>query len=489
MAPSTYDTAWVASIPDTTDPSRPRYPRSLRWLVSQQHDDGSFGASTEHWHDRIMCTLAALRAMVRFPTYVPAVAISAAQGYLWRIAHRHPTAEIETSGFELLVPALGADIASHGISLPAHLDHYAAQRAQKLALIPDRLWYTPGTSLSFSIEFLGPSADPGRLRSLQGSDGSICSSPAATAFLLHCGPNPAASAYLEACMDRQGAVPPFAPYTWFESLWIGYHRAISAMPASTWLAPTLRAALRAALARGQGIGFDVDHALVDGDDTAVAILLLRWLGEDIGPESLQPFTRETGYVTYQMERHPSTSANAHILHALCTYPQSAERDERIAVALDFLAGQQQAHAFWLCKWHASALYATCRVLRALAALPPAWQARGADLAMPTLVWLRETQHLDGGWGFFDAPTAEETAYGILGLSPWRELAPWLSQTIDRAGAALADLRAKPPAPLWSGKTLYLPRTIVESVLDAAQRLAGPADAATDEVVVQDALVA
>ena len=99
-------------------------------------------------------------------------------------------------------------------------------------------------------------------------------------------------------------------------------------------------------------------------------------------------------------------------------------------------------------------------------------------------WLRQTQNADGSWGFYGRPTAEETAYGVLGLATGaaNEVG---ERDRRRCAAALRYLRFAPtsvnPAdcplpPLWIDKCLYTPTLVVRAVIEAAfvdvARLAG-----------------
>ncbi|KAG6520435.1 hypothetical protein ZIOFF_017491 [Zingiber officinale] len=56
---SAYDTAWVALAKDPDMSDRPLFPESLRWIVSNQLGDGSWGnAVVFNAHDRLINTLA-----------------------------------------------------------------------------------------------------------------------------------------------------------------------------------------------------------------------------------------------------------------------------------------------------------------------------------------------------------------------------------------------------------------------------------------------
>src|SRR5215472_8600902 len=62
ISTSAYDTAMVATL-RTHDDTAPLLPSAARWLVANQHPDGSWGGSVEAPHDRCVCTLAAVVAL------------------------------------------------------------------------------------------------------------------------------------------------------------------------------------------------------------------------------------------------------------------------------------------------------------------------------------------------------------------------------------------------------------------------------------------
>src|SRR5438128_606964 len=66
VAGTAYDTAWLASVPDPSNPTLPRFPSSLDWLICQQLSNGSWGGAIRYGHDRVISTLAALVAVSRF---------------------------------------------------------------------------------------------------------------------------------------------------------------------------------------------------------------------------------------------------------------------------------------------------------------------------------------------------------------------------------------------------------------------------------------
>lgn len=477
IASTAYDTAWVASLPDPSDAARPRFPETAAWLANNQHADGSWGGAIAYQHDRIISTLAAIRAIAQFPIQ-PASrdAIDRGQRYVWQHAHLLRTEPIELVGFELLLPTLAQAVEAAGVALPPYLDSYAAERARKLALIPPDLRYSSQLTLCHSLEFLGRDLDPAQLARAQGANGSIGNSPAATAFLLlHDPDNRAALAYIETCLasDTSMGVPVLFPCEHFDTLWSAYHRLLGGVSAQRAITQDQADGYERALA-GSGICLADTFPIPDADDTAVAILLLRERGRPVATSALDSFERERLYASFAYERHPSSGVNMHVLDALKRMPPSADRDARVAKILAFLDEARIHGTYWIDKWHISPYYATSHALMALEALDvsPAVDALAEQLAAVALDWLRHTQRPDGSWGFFQVGTAEETAYAVLALSRLGSA----RTSSDRAALqrALGFLRRHaddPLPPLWIDKCLYTPSNIVAEVIQSALRAA------------------
>jgi hypothetical protein len=171
--------------------------------------------------------------------------------------------------------------------------------------------------------------------------------------------------------------------------------------------------------------------------------------------------------------------NLHVLHALLRVPGYPDATATISRLLDYLADRRYGGLYWLDKWHISPYYATAHALCVLAELPPVYAARAQALAEPAREWLRQTQNGDGSWGFYGRPTAEETAYAVLGLA--RGGQPTLADGARcaaaaaylRAGARAASAEAERFPPLWIDKCLYNPTLVVGATIEAAQLAAQP----------------
>jgi halimadienyl-diphosphate synthase len=472
IAGTAYDTAWLASLADPADPTQPRYPLALQWLIENQHADGSWGGAVRYQHDRVLCTLAALTALCRRGRREgDRVAIEDGTRYLWRHGHLLKTEPVELVGFELLLPALVQRAQDAGVAVPPHLDVYKAQRLAKLELIPPQLLYSPRTTAVHSLEFLGAQVDAARLGDARGANGSIGNSPAATAFYLSHHEDPAAAAYLDECLRHAGGVtvPVLHPCETFELLWAAYHLWLAGVPASELLTADERGQLAGALRSKGGVSLSPEtFPIPDADDTAVALLLMKDLGEDVDPASLAAFSLSDGhFASFPHERHPSVGVNLHVLHALLRvpgYPESAATIERL---VDYVVDQQVANLYWIDKWHISPYYATAHALAVLRELPAHLAHRAQPAIERSLEWVRQTQRSDGAWGFYDEATLEETAYGALALALGGGQAD-----AARVRAAQRYLNAEPfdvatLPPLWVDKCLYLPPLVVRAAIEAA----------------------
>lgn len=475
---SAYDTAWVAGLSAPGEPSRPRFPAALDWIAAHQHDDGSWGGALPYRHDRILSTLSAIAPLVRFRGGErERRAVERAQSYIWRHAHELRHEACELVGFELLLPTLARRIAASGVTLPPYLDVYAEERAKKLRMIPADLLYSPRVTWVHSLEFLGEDGDRRKLLSAQGENGSIGSSPAATAYLLEGVEDLPAIRYLEACLSEDGgaAVPVLHPCETFDLMWTAYHRFLGGAPAAEVLPERAFAEIRALIGRGEGVSLSPSFPIPDADDTAVAIVLLAALGETPSIAALRPFERDGCYASFPYERHPSIGVNAHVLDALLAVPRTAEIEATIARVVGFLAEGRSNHTYWFDKWHISPYYATAHAAVVLEQVSGSSAGRATELAATALEWIRETQREDGSWGFYDAATSEETAYALLALGRSRARR---RDDDDRLRRGVAYLRAKggatpasPWPPLWIDKCLYTPPSVVAAAVEAGLRAA------------------
>jgi halimadienyl-diphosphate synthase len=131
----------------------------------------------------------------------------------------------------------------------------------------------------------------------------------------------------------------------------------------------------------------------------------------------------------------------------------------------FLRKTRTKDVYWADKWHASPYYATAHAIIACADF-------SKNIVPPAVEWILETQRSDGSWGYYDIPTAEETAYCLQALIFWKRLGGTVPQkALNSAVIWLKDHLEPPYPPLWIGKCLYCPEMVVKSAILSALMLA------------------
>ncbi|MFI2346297.1 prenyltransferase/squalene oxidase repeat-containing protein [Streptomyces sp. NPDC019443] len=462
---SAYDTAQLARL-RTPHPHRGlHFPETVDWLLAHQHPDGSWGGTIAIPHDRAVCTLAATVALAeadRDQLLAPgsgAVPVARGVAYLARHSAQLRGDPHETVAFEMIFPTLLDQAQSLRLALPyADYAWIHDLKQRKLALFPTGSRHLAST-LAHSLESLDDRLSPEELTGLAGTSGSIGCSPSSTAYAHTVRPTRDGLRFLQRTLREtpDGGAPTISPYEVFDRIWVLDNLRRGGLP-TAFLRPHIEP-LRA-IWRDDGIGMAADGIPTDCDDTAVAIKLLRSIGHSVPLEVLRPFESPRGYRTYHFERHPSVSANIHVLNVLTTAPDTHRR--QITSILAYLADSRTDSAYWYDKWHASAYYASCRALEVLSEVAP-------ELGRATLEWLLDTRHSDGGWSAFEPfGTCEETAYAVSALiaaAPRYQLS--LTTEITQAIAFLRTHQDEPLPELWLGKALYTPQLVVRSAILAA----------------------
>jgi halimadienyl-diphosphate synthase len=478
LGPSAYDIAWMARLP--ADSGGPRWPELIDWLIEHQWLDGSWGGQIRYYHDRILCTLAAVIALRQWGDGLEVQrAIKAGVQYVWKnlqFLHHDP---IELVGFELIVPTLMAEARRMGLEVPSHSGGYARIRSEKLRLVPRSAFYTPGTPTAFSLEFLGESTDPRHqndVHLLQGPNGAVANSPAATVYYLRQvgNENQQALDYLEGVRTLSEGIPAFHPWRIFELAWVLEHLSFTGVPLKEFADDEVFDELKKALGP-EGVGIDTTFGINDGDTTSVVLHALVLAKRGVDPAILEFYEEKKTrtFRTLAFERNASVGTNVHALEALTLmddYPDRKEVWDRVVAAL---MAEQKYRSYWVDKWHASPFYATCHVLIAL--------INAGDLGtrlitecIHSIDWLLHTQREDGSWGYFDRGTMEETAYALLALLHYhRKIAPVNLRVLQQAASYLYQNVTLPQVDhpsLWIAKSLYRPESFIESAILAALTL-------------------
>ncbi len=469
MGPSPYDIAWLARLRDPLT-GETRWPDLIEWLLEHQHPDGSWGGEIVYYHDRIICTLAAALALNENRHWPAAMqAIRRAERYLWNHLHWLTRDPFELVGFELIFPTLLDEAHALGLDVPTHTCDYGKIQTAKLRLIPPDKLYSPRISTVHSLEFLGRSANPARLYNAVAVNGSLGNSPATTAYYLmfYCPDDERAWSYLETTRQRQREVIYLYPCRTFELTWVLKNLSYSQVPLTRLVPQEIWEQLRNEIGP-TGIGLDATFGIPDGDITSVCCQLLIQGGYQVEPAILNRFENKETHIfrTYDYERNISIGTNVHALETLSLMPDYPNRYEVQEHIMLMLLDQRKYNVYWVDKWHASPYYATSHALVAL--LQGDYYLTTA--CRRTIDWILHTQRDNGAWGFFEASTAEETAYALIALLHYNRHEPVDRALLQRGAAYLAQayeeaLSSHPE--LWLGKCLYIPYDVVRSAILAA----------------------
>ena len=459
---SSYDTAWVALVPDEHDPTKPAWPRALQYLRDNQLADGGWGSEYVFYaHGRTICTLAALWALLTWERPEDEARIADGVAALYQYAQAMALEPYEPIGFEILLPRLVQEIKQWGLDLPLTAwSKYESMTAQKMTLIgrlqPD---YDKPRSWWFSMEMLPTERLAAMDDRVLNVYGSVATATAATAAYLRAKrlrgqDSSLATAYLTQVLNvsRSGGVGFCYPLEQFEAVWtLDVLRRIGLDPTLSPLMPTIRRTNEAWQASAQGMSWSRTFPIADGDVTAVAYTILSWAGLKPDDRSFRRFWGSDYYLNYPDELVSSVTSNIHALTALQDkldnrdYRQMAERI--IAWLRENITYKNHFHD----KWHFSPLYATSRAISVLIA----WDKQ---LARKCLKYLLETQDESGGWGVTSRPNLEETSYAVVGLAAaYRHGLLANKDALKQADAFLKKRSGlKPIESFWIGKTLYRP---------------------------------
>ena len=471
MSSTAYDTAWAARL---TEMDKDLGNRALRWLSNNQLEDGSWGAPTIYYHDRVISTLAAMIALQQFGRReedynkidrgliaLEKITAGATKGLL-----ADPNGS--TVGFEMIVPTLVAEaerlniIKRQGNHI---LGRLGKQRTKKLSYLKGKM-INRHLTVAFSSEMAGVDGQHMLdVENLQESNGSVGHSPSATSYFALFVKQADSSAldYLRKTVAPDGGMPNVAPFDVFEVAWVLWN--LSLIPGFTNQKQKVQQhidMLSNSWHSDRGVGFASQYSVQDSDDTGLVYDTLSRYGITKNTDALFFYEENKHFRCYDLEVNPSISANIHVLGALIQ--AGFEKDHpSVQKILNFLITVKNDR-FWIDKWHSSPYYASTHAIIACAGFEN-------SLVEDTIAWLIENQRPDGSWGNF-SPTAEETAYALQALCIWDQRVRRIStDCIEKGRLWLQDYSEPPYPPLWIGKCLYCPDRVIRSAILSALILA------------------
>ena len=472
MGSTAYDTAWSARLGEV---DWELSSRSLAWLAENQLPDGSWGAAQPmYYHDRVLCTLAAMIALsYRGRRGHDKVQIENGKLALERIVsgatmglQADPNGA--TVGFEMIAPTLAAEAERLGLIQQQGdriLGRLSKQRAKKLSYLKDNT-ISKHVTIAFSAEMAGTDGKHMlNVENLQEGNGSVGLSPSATAYFatyIKRG-DESSLKYLHSVIKADGGMPNVAPFDVFEIAWSLWNLSfIPGIKEDTKLQPHVDF-LEKAWHSKRGVGFAAEYSITDSDDTGLVYDTLLRFGCEKDLASVLVYEEKDHFRCFDLEANPSISANIHVLHALRQAGLN-QKNSSVQKIIHFLRKTKTDRHFWVDKWHSSAYYPTTHVIIACAGFAD-------DLVAESVEWLLKSQNVDGSWGTYIS-TAEETAYALQALWTWNEKVANVPKSVFRNGVRWLEDHIDPPyPPLWIGKCLYNPRLVIRSAVISAMALA------------------
>jgi halimadienyl-diphosphate synthase len=466
ISDSAYDTAWVVQLGEYDSQLAER---GIQWLSEHRLPDGGWGAKElVYGHDRFICTLAAMIALAKQGWDKNSLRASqeALEKYT-KCVLLDPAGA--TVGFEMIAPTMVAEAQEMNLvsrsdnALLRGLKRVRSAKLESLSGHKITRFVTP----AFSAEMVGSRIELLDENCLQDANGSVACSPAATAFFaLKVKPQDAAALdYLRRISNNgTGGIPYVYPLEIFEHAWILWNLALTGLDdldheTISLCQPSLDI-MEKNWSPKYGIPTVLGLGFPDSDASSITFDVLNLYGRDAPISGLLHYEEKDHFRCYALESDPSTSTNIHVLHALQTAGFGKDHPT-VQKVMSFLRRTRTGRLFWFDKWHSSPYYPTSH-----AAIVMLNYER--EMALDALYWIRETQNEDGSWGFYNVPTAEETAYALQALATWKQHGGDISTDILKRGFDWLVAHVDPPYPsLWTGKSLYCPVLVVQSAILSA----------------------
>lgn len=467
-----YDTAWAASVRDNQN--NPLFPDAVSWVKDHQNTDGSWGFQKPYFFvcEQLTATLASLRALVLVDKNKFAKEIDKGVNYLneniSKIDSHLQKDNVKTVGFEFIFPSLLKNLEST-LDFSFNTSKYNSLMEHKLRKLPLSIITRTKTPLLYSIEFmdkLDPNLDL-NFDYLLSKDGSISSSPSASAFYLSHKPKTSDFIYnyMKNSQNYDGGFPAYTSGGLFSIAYSLYimQKTYGHIPKD------LMYLLRYLDLNWtpMGIGIGESFVIQDLDDTALSLKLLSD-GHFLTPRKekmywnvLDSYFKDQGgyFITFPFEDDPSYLVNLHVLEAL------KSNKNKKALYFDslvrFLEKEfRKNSSFSEDKYYYSPYLQNSRALMIFSDV-------NSELSTRLLNWFINAQRDDGLWG--GSPNVEELSQVIQALSYYNYNVERIDLSILEPAVSFIEknIREKDSQFLWIAKSFFAPTEVVNANLISA----------------------
>lgn len=470
--------AWVCSVPSQNNLDKPAWPQMLDSLRSLQLEDGGFGEQQLfNVYDRFICTLAAIWALSQWDNPKDRERIDQARVALDCYGEKLLQSEVrDLVGFEFTVNKFINDLSKKGIIIDVQcLKKFSEVRKlasnSKRLLKPDinkpEAWWFCIECLPDEILIDLPS------EFISKEAGIFCSTASTAAYLTAVRRNHQdsvnANHYLSEVMAlTKNGIGFCWPFDNTQLIWsIDSYLKIGLEPNSPLLKSHIETLYKQWI-KNDGIAFSPYFPVQDGDDVTVAYSILAQAEYEVSIEPILKFWNGYAISSYIGERETSTSLSVN-LHALQAFREAIlfrkenSHDAMISKILEWVEKKLKTDLLLVDKWHISPVYCLSRAIPILSYFSP-------DLTNYCIDRLLKDQRNDGGWGYFNHSSEEETAHSVIALLSAHQANLLKSdEPLVRAAQFLysnQSNRFERPG-FWFAKSLNLPVNMVEGLIRAA----------------------